>query len=111
MHPSGPGIVINRESEVPIRTQIVSQIELQIATRELCGGDLLPATAALARRLGVHKNTVSQAYSLLVSLGLLARRRGARVAVRSVEERPSLSGLDAILEEALRKACLLGYSP
>jgi DNA-binding transcriptional regulator YhcF (GntR family) len=104
-------LTVNKESEVPVRLQIITQIELGIATGELSGGDLLPSVRAVARRLSVHPNTVSHAYSLLVDRGFLTRRRGARVAVQDLKEKPtSRTDLDSVLDEAVKSATRLGYS-
>src|SRR5438067_6414885 len=76
---------VNKESDVSLRKQLTTQIEMAIATRELQAADLMPSVRALGRRLKIHHNTVSQVYGDLVRAGLLVRRRGAKVAVRAID--------------------------
>lgn len=79
-------INVSKESEVSLRDQIAAQVEFLIATRNLEAAESLPSVRALATRLKIHHNTVSQAYRDLVEKGLLVRRRGSRLVVRSPEE-------------------------
>src|SRR3954467_303418 len=70
-----------RNSEVPIREQLVTQITLGILSGDLPAGHKLPSTRELARRFRVHANTVSAAYRQLEDEGLLESRRGSGVYV------------------------------
>ena len=72
-----------RDSEVPIREQLVTQIKLGILSGELTAGERLPSTRELARRYRVHANTVSAAFQELEDLGWLESRRGSGVYVKS----------------------------
>ncbi len=76
-------IQINKGSEVPVKEQLAEKVIYLIATGKWKASSRLPSVRELARRLGVHHNTVSEAYSLLVERGWLVRRRGARLTVRS----------------------------
>ena len=78
-------IQISKRSEVPLREQIAEQVIYQIVTGKWKAGAPLPSVRELARRLGIHHNTVSEAYSSLVERGWLVRRRGSRLHVRSAE--------------------------
>ena len=78
-------IQISRDSDFPIRQQLTEQIVFFIATGRLLPGQALPSVRALARRLKIHHNTVSQAYQDLVSRDWLVRRHGSRMMVRSAE--------------------------
>jgi DNA-binding transcriptional regulator YhcF (GntR family) len=60
-----------RNSEVPIREQIVTQIVLGILCDDLKPGQRLPSTRELARRFHLHPNTISAVYRQL------ERERGA----------------------------------
>src|SRR5689334_17251980 len=91
---SGMTIQINKNSEVPIREQLVEWVIYQIARGAWKPGAPLPSVRELARRLGVHRNTVSEAYSLLVERGWLVRRRGARLTVRSQSGEPAARAED-----------------
>src|SRR3954470_4695569 len=70
-----------RNSEVPIREQLVTQITLGILSGDLEPGRRLPSTRELARRFRVHANTVSAAYKQLEDEGLLESRHGSGVYV------------------------------
>src|ERR1051325_7478672 len=70
-----------RNSEVPIREQLVTQITLGILSGDLEPGRRLPSTRELARRFRVHANTVSAAYRQMEEDGLLESRRGSGVYV------------------------------
>jgi DNA-binding transcriptional regulator YhcF (GntR family) len=105
-------IVLNRKGGVPLRDQLLAQLELRILAGALASGQRLPSVRALARRLGLHPNTVSAAYRDLQKAGQLEARRGAGVFVRagapaSLEE---ARGLDEIIRLALRAAFRRGYS-
>ena len=105
---------INRESEVPIRDQLREQIIFLVATTQLKPEEKLPSVRGLARRLGIHPNTVSRAYGELVERGWLIRHRGARLVVRSEREDKSLKqpeNLDDLIDEILEKSRSLGYAP
>jgi len=67
--------------EVSLREQICTQVTLGIASGELKPGERLPSTRELARRFGLHPNTVSAAYSQLQQERLLERRHGSGVYV------------------------------
>ena len=106
-------IRISRESEVPIREQLVAQLQFFIATREWKPGDALPSVRALATRLKIHHNTVSQAYRELVANGLLVRKRGSRMIVRPPEQPlrpPAVEDLDDLINEAIEAARRNGYT-
>lgn len=74
-------ILVNLESPVPLIDQIVKAIRYAIANGEVKPGEELPAVRQLAVDLGVNFNTVSRAYRVLESEGLVvtARGRGTRV--------------------------------
>lgn len=105
-------LLLNRRGGVPVRDQLVAQLQLQILGGRLAPGQRLPSVRALARRLDVHANTVSAAYQDLESFGLVELRRGAGVFVRrgaptSLEE---ARGLDELIRVALRAAFRKGHS-
>ena len=53
-----------KDSEVPLREQLIAQIKLAILSQDLKPGQKLPSTRELARRFKIHANTVSAAYSV-----------------------------------------------
>ena len=75
---------INVDSEVPVYRQIVDALRPLLVDGTLAPGDLLPPVRQLAADLGVHLNTVAEAYRLLAEEGWLElrRRRGAAVLTR-----------------------------
>jgi GntR family transcriptional regulator len=78
-------IRIDTESPTPAYRQIVDQLRVFVMEMRLLPGDLLPPVRALALELGVHFNTVAEAYRTLAQEGLLdiTHGRGARIADRS----------------------------
>ena len=85
-------IALKRKGGVPLHDQLLAQLELKILGGRLAPGDKLPSVRSLARRLGLHANTVSAAYRDLEAAGHVELRRGAGVYVRP--------GAPATLEEA-----------
>ena len=74
-------LTINVESAVPVYRQIVDALRPKLVEGELRPGDLLPSVRQLAADLGVHFNTVAEAYRILAEEGWLdlRRRRGALI--------------------------------
>jgi GntR family transcriptional regulator len=70
---------ISKNSEVPIREQLVTQIVLGIASSDLRVAERLPSTRELARRYDIHANTVSAAYRELAKRGWVEFRKGSGV--------------------------------
>jgi DNA-binding GntR family transcriptional regulator len=70
--------------------QIYNELRQGILKRKLSVGARLPSTRDLARRLGVSRNTVLNAYERLVADGLLVARKGSgtRVGMPSDKVRP-----------------------
>ena len=76
---------LNRNAEVPLREQLITQVVLAILTREGLPGQRLPSTRELARRFGIHPNTASAAYRQLRAarrLAVIARKPLAKVKLR-----------------------------
>src|SRR5438128_10676767 len=105
-------IVLNRRGGVPIRDQLVTQLELKILDGSLAHGQKLPSVRALARRLKVHHNTVSAAYQDLAASGRVELRRGSGVFVRETgpASLPDARSLDEMIRFALRAAFRKGFS-
>lgn len=94
-------ISINKESDIPIRDQLIEQIALQIASGTLKGKEKLPSIRALADRLGIHYSTVTAAYNHLADTGLLEVRQGSgvRVAGRPPREAETEADLDELVRD------------
>lgn len=73
-------------SEVPVYRQLVTQVTLAILSGELRPGDRLPSTRELARRFGLHPNTISAGYRELERTGWTEQRHGSGVYVRAQKQ-------------------------
>ena len=74
-------LIIQPASAEPIYRQIVEQLRRLIAGGQLPPGELLPSVREVAGFHAVNPMTVSRAYSLAESEGLLERLRGKGMAV------------------------------
>ncbi|HEV2799896.1 MAG TPA: GntR family transcriptional regulator [Pyrinomonadaceae bacterium] len=105
---------LSKNSEVPIREQLTTQIMLGVTSGDLKAGQRLPSTRELARRFRIHANTVSAAYGELERRGWLESRKGSGVYVRefSQGERELDAGfeLDQLISAFLERARDGGYS-
>src|SRR5579871_1483340 len=64
------------DSEVPLYRQLFEQIAARIRSGEMARGLRLPATRELAGQLGLNRTTISAAYELLETEGLIAGQVG-----------------------------------
>lgn len=104
---------LSKDSEVSIREQLMAQIKLAILSQDLQPGQRLPSTRELARRLKIHSNTVSAAYSELAELGWVEMRAGSGVYVRQFNREVELEAqldLDNLIVEFLQVARRKGFS-
>ena len=93
----------------PIYRQIAEQVRRLVAGGQLAAGDPLPSVRDIAATHAINPMTVSKAYSLLESEGVLGRLRGVGMVVaaatrrvQSVPERMALiePALDAVARQA-----------
>lgn len=79
-------ISIDLGSPVPAYRQIVDAMRVQLVEERLKPGQMLPTVRRLAMELGVHFNTVAQAYRELAGEGWLDLKhgRGAMVIQREM---------------------------
>jgi GntR family transcriptional regulator len=105
-------ILLSKNSDVPLRQQLAEQIVFLITTGQLRAGQQLPSVRALARRVKVHHNTVSEAYQDLVRRHWLTGQRGTRLIVgaRAAPTQQSPSSLDELINESIQRAKELGFS-
>jgi len=103
---------ISKNSEVPIREQLVTQIVLGIVSNDLKVAERLPSTRDLARRYDIHANTVSSAYRELARRGWVEFRKGSGVYVRIRNDEPLENGLalDQLIARFFRNLREEGYS-
>jgi GntR family transcriptional regulator len=101
---------ITKHSEVSVHDQLVAQITLGIASNDLKNGERLPSTRALARRFGIHQNTVSSAYRELATRNLVRFKQGSGVFINSSDGDGSQRTLEAMFSRFLDEAGAEGYS-
>jgi GntR family transcriptional regulator len=96
---------INTGSPEPIYRQLIEQVKRRVAAGQLKAGDEIPSVRELAQALAVHPMTVSKAYSLLESDGVLERRRGLSmvVAAQHQQAQPTADRVE-LLRPTLEKA-------
>jgi len=87
---------LNPDSAVPLYRQLYEQIALRIRAGGMASGERLPATRELAGLLGLNRTTVSAAYELLESNGLIAGQvgRGSFVTGSSSAPPPPAPGVN-----------------
>ncbi|MFI4910541.1 MAG: GntR family transcriptional regulator [Sedimentisphaeraceae bacterium JB056] len=106
---------IDNHSGVPVYRQLVSQISEMILTGQLASGEQLMSVRELAAMIKANPMTVSKAYSMLERDGLLERRRGIGLFVRSSqggkkEKDMRHQIMDDAVKTAARTALRLGFS-
>jgi len=78
-------IVVDPSSGVPVYRQLMEQVKLLVAGGRLRPGDELPSTRALSVELGINPMTISKAYNSLEKDGVVERRPGRPLVVRSLD--------------------------
>ena len=77
MTPHSPRIFsISTGSNEPIYRQLVDQVRRLVAGGQLAPGDALPSVREISQELALNPMTVSKAWSILETEGVLQRRRG-----------------------------------
>lgn len=103
-------IRIDLASAEPVYKQIVAALRTHLVSGRIKPGETLPPVRQLAIELGVHFNTVAEAYRTLADQGWLElkRRRGALVLDRETPHSPKkeqrtwfAKRLDEMVAEAL----------
>jgi GntR family transcriptional regulator len=96
-HMRPPEILVDTASAVPAYRQIVDQLRTLIVEGALKPGDALPAVRQLAMNLGIHFNTVAEAYRKIAAEGLIeiTRGHGARVVDCELPRRASAEAAPA----------------
>lgn len=74
-------ISVTLNSPVPVYRQVVDQIRMRLASGDLRAGDALPSVRMLAAQLGVHFNTIADAYRELAAEGWIDLAHGKRAVV------------------------------
>ena len=105
-------LLIRPGAPEPIYRQIMDQLRRLIASSQLTAGELLPSVREVAGHHAINPMTVSRAYGLLESEGLLERQRGKGMVVatyrRAQTDERRLEHLEPSLREVVRQAHELG---
>ena len=105
---------VDPSSATPVYRQIVDGLRVALVKGEISPGATLPPVRRLALDLGVHFNTVAQAYRALAQEGWLeiSARGGAQVQRRSLPTPPQDdAALRRRLEEVMAQLQSLGVKP
>src|SRR3954447_10567963 len=108
---SGGALDVERDSDVPISTQIFWQLSYQIDSGRLLPGSRLPPVRELGAALRVNPNTIRAVYRRLADAGYVTSRHGAGTHV--AERPPQRRGAEAlagIVSEMLRRAAHAGFT-
>jgi GntR family transcriptional regulator len=100
----------------PIYRQLVDQVRRLVAGGQLAPGETLPSVRDVAQQLTVNPMTVSKAYGLLETEGVLVRRRGIGMTVAGLPRNKHAAAerlvlLRPTLERAAREARELELEP
>lgn len=102
-------------SGLPIYTQIVNQVQSQLANGILKPGDQLPTVRALAQELRVNFNTVARAYRILDESRIISTQQGrgtfiTEILLPYVAEKLRNESLEALTRRYVDEAIRLGFS-
>src|SRR5512132_4494976 len=105
------GLDVERDSDVPISTQIYWQLAYQIESGRLQSGERLAPVRELGAALRVNPNTIRAVYRRLADGGYVTSRHGAgtHVADRPPQRRGA-EALAGIVAELLRRAAHAGFT-
>jgi GntR family transcriptional regulator len=106
---------IDFRSGLPIYTQIVNQVQAQIAGGILKPGDQLPTVRAMAEELRVNFNTVARAYRILDEARIISTQQGrgtyiTEIPPPKVTERLRKEALAVLTQRYLSEAMRLEFS-
>ncbi len=108
--PSAADLDVERDSDVPISTQIYWQLAYQIDSGRLLPGARLAPVREMGAALRVNPNTIRAVYRRLADAGYVTSRHGAgtHVADRPPQRRGA-EALAGIVSEMLRRAAQAGF--
>ena len=87
----------------PIYTQIVENLQTQIASGILQPGDKLPSVRELAQNLSINPNTIQRAYRELEAAGHIQTLPGKGCFVCEISDAPDWSALDKAVQQLLSR--------
>jgi GntR family transcriptional regulator len=97
-----PSIRIDLDGSLPVNRQIVDQLRTRLVEGAVAPGDILPSVRRLALDLGVHFNTVADAYRTLADEGWLDVSQGRSVRVLARVAPSAGAGARALFRQRLR---------
>ena len=106
---------VDFRSGLPIYTQIVNQVQTQIAGGILKPGDQLPTVRALAEDLRVNFNTVARAYRILDEARIISTQQGrgtyiTEIPPPKVTAKLRKEALEALTQRYISEAVRLDFS-
>lgn len=106
---------IDFRSGLPIYTQIVNQLQAQVASGILKPEDQLPTVRALAEELRVNFNTVARAYRILDEARIISTQQGrgtyiTEIPPPKVRQKLRKESLRALTERYISEALRLEFS-
>jgi len=106
---------IDFRSGLPIYTQIVNQVQAQIASGILKPEDQLPTVRALAEELRVNFNTVARAYRILDEARIISTQQGRGTYITEIppphiSEKLRRETLEALTQRYISEAMRLEFS-
>ena len=110
--PGGQELDVERDSDVPISTQIYWQLAYQIDSGRLQPGERILPVRELGAALRVNPNTIRAVYRRLADAGYVSSRHGAGTVVADrPPKRRRPEALAGIVSEMLRRAVQAGFAP
>jgi len=102
-------------SGLPIYTQIVNQIQIQLVNKIIKPGDQLPTVRAMASELRINFNTVARAYRILNEARIISTQQGrgtyiTEIPPPEVSEKLRRESLAALTQRFITEAFRLGFS-
>jgi GntR family transcriptional regulator len=106
---------IDFRSGLPIYTQIVNQVQAQVAGGILKPGDQLPTVRSLAEELRVNFNTIARAYRILDEARIISTQQGRGTYITEIPspnmtEKLRRESLQALTERYIDEAMRLDFS-
>lgn len=108
-------LLLDFHSGLPIYTQIVNQVQSQLANGMLKPGDQLPTVRALAEELRINFNTVARAYRILDEARIISTQQGrgtyiTEIPPPEITEKLRRESLAELTLRFINEAIRLGFS-
>jgi DNA-binding transcriptional regulator YhcF (GntR family) len=101
-------LAVDRDSELPVGTQLAWKLQALIAAGRLAPGDRLPGVRQLAEEAGVNVNTVRSVYARLEEQGLISSQHGRGT---FVAELGGSEGVGRLVAQVAAEARSAGIDP